>query len=113
MPADANHGRHDAIIDAVDRGVNPLISVSKTTRNKTHSHPIIASWVQTMTNSEPAKRLYRARASLCEWANAAISSTFGLRQFLVRGLSRVRCAALVYALTLNLTQHRATLLASA
>lgn len=111
--ADANHGRHDGILDAVERGVNPLIAVSKRTREKNHSDPVLASWVETMATSEEAKRLYRARAGLCEWANAAISTTFGLRQLLVRGLRKVGCVALLHGLTLNLTQHRATLLSLA
>jgi len=56
-----------------------------------------------------AKELYRARAGLCEWTNAQAAGRFGLRQFLVRGLAKTSCVALLVAITTNLTQHLVTL----
>lgn len=48
-------------------------------------------------------------AGLCEWTNAQFAARFGLRQFLVRGLERTTCVALLAAITSNLIQHLATL----
>ena len=48
-----------------------------------------------------AKAIYKDRASTAECVNA-ISRNRGLRQFLVRGLAKVRAVALWFALAHNL-----------
>jgi transposase len=109
--ADANHGGHAGIIDAVERGVNILVPVPRRTREKTTSEPdkpAIADWKAQM-ETEDAKALYRARASLCEWTNAQTAGRFGLRQVLVRGVSKATTVAMLVAITINLTQHLSTL----
>jgi transposase len=60
----------------------------------------IAEWRQRMGTSE-AKEIYRERASTAECVNA-ISRNRGLRQFLVRGLDKVRAVILWFALAHNL-----------
>ena len=109
--ADANHANHEGIAAAVARGVETLVAVPSRTRasgpNGNHE-PAIAEWKQHMETDE-AKRLYRARAGLCEWTNAQFAGRFDLRQFLVRGLDKTTSVALLCAITSNLTQHLATL----
>ena len=109
--ADANHGNHAAIVDADARGVNVVIAVSKRTREssaKADAHPAITAWKARMETDE-AKQLYRARASLCEWSNAQAAGRFRFRQLLVRGVEKATSVALLVAITTNLTQHLATL----
>ena len=61
---------------------------------------VIAEWRTRMGTAE-AKEIYRERASTAECVNA-IARNRGLRQFLVRGLAKVRAVALWYALAHNL-----------
>jgi len=60
----------------------------------------IAEWRQRMGTPQ-AKEIYRERASTAECVNA-ISRNRGLRQFLVRGLEKVRAVVLWFALAHNL-----------
>jgi transposase len=60
----------------------------------------VAAWRQRMATPE-AKEIYKERASTAECVNAAARNR-GLRQFLVRGLRKVRCVALLFALAHNL-----------
>lgn len=109
--ADANHANHEAIAEACAQGVDVLVPIPRRSQRSgpygDHT-PAIEEWKERMQSSE-AKRLYRARAGLCEWTNAQIAGRFGLRQFLVRGLEKATCVALLAAITSNLTQHLATL----
>ncbi len=101
--ADANHADHASICAAHVRGVNALIAVPKRSREsgaKGDRSPEIEAWKRLMETDE-AKRLYRARASLCEWSNAHFADRFGLRQFLVRSLDKVTSVALLIAITSN------------
>ena len=52
-------------------------------RRRMMTKPIVA-WRERMQTDE-AKEIYRARASLCELPNAHFKSRLGLSQFLVRG----------------------------
>jgi transposase len=61
---------------------------------------VIAAWRQRMGTKE-AKEIYKERASTAECVNA-IARNRGLKQFLVRGLKKVRAVALWYALAHNL-----------
>jgi transposase len=61
---------------------------------------VIAEWRQRMGTSQ-AKEIYKERASTAECVNA-ISRNRGLRQFLVRGLEKVRAVVLWFALAHNL-----------
>jgi len=60
----------------------------------------IAEWRQRMGTAE-AKQIYKERAATAECVNA-ISRNRGLRQFLVRGLRKVRAVALWFAIAHNL-----------
>jgi transposase len=52
--------------------------------------------------SEQAREIYRQRAQVAETPNLWIKAKFGLRQFSVRGLSKVRMEALWACLTYNI-----------
>jgi len=59
----------------------------------------IAAWRVRMGTAE-AKEIYKERASTAECVNAQCRNR-GLTQFLVRGLRKVKCVALLYALAHN------------
>jgi len=61
----------------------------------------VLAWRRRM-ESDAAKAIYKERASTIECVNAQIRNR-GLRQFLVRGLEKVRAVALWHALAHNLT----------
>ena len=111
--ADANHAAHDCIRAATEAGVEVLISVPTRSQNagaNADLDPAIVAWRERMTTDE-AKKVYQARASLCELTNAHLRSHHGVDQFLVRGLAKVTCVALLGAIASNVLQHAASLLA--
>lgn len=111
--ADANHANHDGIREATDRGVEVLIAVPKRSQKPgpaADNDPAIADWRERMRQPEKL-RVYRARASLCELTNAHLRSRRAIQQFLVRGLNKVTCVVLLGAITTNLLNHAASLLA--
>ena len=63
---------------------------------------IIAQWRERMGTDE-AKAIYKERAATAECVNA-LARNRGLRQFLVRGLEKVRAVALWFALAHNLVR---------
>ena len=110
--ADANHAAHDCIRTATEAGVEVLISVPTRSQNagaNADLDPAIVAWRERMTTDE-AKQVYRARARLCELTNAHLRSHHGVDQFLVRGLAKVTCVALLGAIASNVLQHATTLL---
>ncbi|MND06839.1 hypothetical protein D3C83_284690 [compost metagenome] len=60
--------------------------------------------------TDEAKKLYRARASLCELMNAHLRTHHGVDQFLVRTVAKVTSVVLLGAIASNLLQHASTLL---
>lgn len=54
--------------------------------------------------TEEAKRVYRKRGAVAEFPNLCIKERFGLRQFSVRGLEKVRIEAVWVCLTYNIQQ---------
>jgi transposase len=62
----------------------------------------VAEWRRRMNTAE-AKEIYKDRASTAECVNA-IARNRGLRQLPVRGLSKIRCVVLLFALAHNLAR---------
>lgn len=60
----------------------------------------VAAWRKRM-DSEESKGIYKLRSSTSETVNADLKSFRGLHALTVRGLSKVRCAALWSALAYN------------
>ena len=104
---------HRVIRRCAELGVQALISVplrSQKVGPHADSDPAVCAWRERMC-TEGAKRLFRARASLCELSNAHLKQHHGVAQVLLRGLEKVTCVAMLAALAANLVAHAAKLLA--
>jgi hypothetical protein len=69
-------------------------------RAKASDNPAVGAWRERM-GSDEAKALYKKRAATAECVNAQ-SRNRGLQQFRVRGLAKVKCVVLFFALAHNL-----------
>ena len=69
----------------------------------------VLAWKQRMASAE-GKEIYRQRAATSETVNADLRSYRGLTQLTVRGLSKIKCAALWCALAYNVMHFGAALL---
>ena len=68
---------------------------------KAKDPPEIATWRARMSTEE-GKKSYKERASSAEWTNAQVKQRHGVRQFSIRGLSRVTSMMLLVAITHDL-----------
>ncbi len=109
MLVDGGFAKHDDIekVSTPENGTTVYAPVQKSRKKDRDPHAprpgdseVIAAWRQRMGTDE-AKEIYKERASTAECVNA-IARNRGLRQFLVRGLPKVRAVALWYALAHNL-----------
>jgi transposase len=110
--ADANHASHDCIRAATQKGVEVLVAVPKPSKNpgpNSNDDEPIRAWRVRM-NTDEGQALYRARASLCELTNAHLRTHHGIDNFLVRGIAKITCVALLAGIAANLVQHAAILL---
>jgi len=94
-------------VSSPERGTKVYAPVQKPKKDARDPHvprpgdsETIAEWRRRMGTPE-AKAIYKERASTAECVNA-IARNRGLRQFLVRGLAKVRAVALWFALAHNL-----------
>ena len=104
---DGGFARFDAVQSASDLGTQVYAPVPAPNNAKHDPHrpramdsPAIAEW-RTRMGTEQAKAIYKQRAAIAECVNAQARNR-GLRQFMVRGLDKVRTVALWYALAHNL-----------
>jgi transposase len=105
--ADGGYTKLDDIKVLAGAGVTVYVPVA-TPRDKTRDPyvpqpsdaPAIAEWRMRM-GTQAAKTVYKERAATAECSNAQ-SRNRGLRQFVVRGLDKVRTVALWHALTHNM-----------
>jgi transposase len=104
---DGGYARRDAIEDAETHGTTVYAPVLKPHDASRDPHAprgddsvALARWRERMGCSE-AKEIYKQRAATAECVNA-IARGRGLKQFVVRGLSKVKAVALWYALAHNL-----------
>ena len=109
MLVDGGFTKHEDIqkVSSADQGTVVYAPVPKPKDPQRDPHEpragdsqVIAAWRQRMGTAE-AKEIYKDRASTAECVNA-IARNRGLRQFLVRGLAKVRAVALWLALAHNL-----------
>jgi transposase len=112
--ADGGHAKMEDIVQVEERGVVVIMPPSERAKpieqlRREGAAPQILSWRERMETAE-AKKLYRARASLCELNNAHQKSLHGIRQFLVRGTAKVMCVVLMGAIATNLTQFAGALI---
>jgi hypothetical protein len=66
-------------------------------------NPILTSFREAMVTPE-RKQIYRQRSQIAEFPNAWIKEKLKLRQFHVRGLSKVKAEAIWAVLTYNVPQ---------
>src|SRR5271166_105381 len=105
--ADGGYAKLDDIKALAEAGVTAYVPVP-TPRDKTRDRhapqqadaPAIADWRERM-GTEQAKEIYKERAATAECSNAQARNR-GLRQFVVRGLDKVRNIAVWHALTHNM-----------
>lgn len=69
-------------------------------KRKSTDSKTVGDWRERM-GTDDAKELYKERAATAELVNAQARNR-GLQQFLVRGIPKVKCVALIYALTHNM-----------
>lgn len=107
--ADGGFAKHEDIdrVSAPEVGCTAYLPVPqpkdpKNDRYAPHpkDSPAVAAWRQRMQTAE-AQAIYRERAATAECVNA-LARNRGLRQFLVRGLAKVKAVALWYAVAHNL-----------
>lgn len=110
--ADGGHAKHEDIVEAMRLGVDVIVPP------KDNAKPIeqlgnvpseVLDWRHRMETDE-AQRLYRARAGLCELANAHQKGTQGLTQVVVRGLTKVTNVVMLGAISANILAHATNLL---
>jgi len=106
---DGGFAKHEDIekVSSPENGTVVYAPVQKPKKDERDRHvprpgdsEVIAEWRRRM-GMAAAKEIYKERASTAECVNA-IARNRGLRQFLVRGLSKVRAVALWFALAHNL-----------
>lgn len=106
---DGGFAKHEDIekVSSPENGTEVYAPVQKPKKGDRDPHvprpgdsEVIAEWRRRMGTPE-AKTIYKERASTAECVNA-IARNRGLRQFLVRGLAKVRAVALWFALAHNL-----------
>lgn len=108
--ADANHVTLADIEAAAQRGVAFIAPVPQRMQQSRIEHKgTVGRWLE-QTQTAEAKHRFRARASLCELANAHLKDRFGMERVLVRGAAKLTCVALLTSLTFNVLQHAAALL---
>ncbi len=113
LVADAGHAKHADIAAAMARGVDVIVPVPDDPRHtsgaRNNSTPEVVAWRQRMEKPDAAE-MVRWRASACELSNAHAKQRFGMRQFLVRGTSKVTCVVLLTVLVSNMLAHASALL---
>jgi hypothetical protein len=102
-PESAQDYEGEAEVQMGDGGFRPAYNLQLATAGSGDGGPRTMQTLQ-------AKELYRARASLAELSNAHLKSRMGLGQFLVRGLQKVTCVALLGAVAANMLAHARALL---
>jgi len=111
--ADGQHATVKDVKACLSQDVQPCISLPERMATGKGPHvdrsPEMEAWRELM-QSEAGKAEARARASLVENVNAQVKSRYGLEQFAVRGLDKVKCVALMVALAHNLAAHGPALL---
>ena len=112
--ADGGHVKHADIVETEKKGIAVIAPPAETAKTAEQmraegADAHLVAWRERM-DGEEAKKLYKARASLVELANAQQKEHRGLTQFLVRGLPKVTTCVVLGALASNILQHAGRLL---
>lgn len=109
--ADGGFAKHDDITDVTKLGVEIIVPPKKNAKpieEMENISPEVLAWRMRMETKE-AKKEYKARAGLCELANAHQKGTQKLTQFLVRGTRKVTNVVLLGAMSANILTHASNL----
>lgn len=112
--ADGGHVKHADIIETERKGIAVIAPPAETAKTAEQmraqgADEHLIEWRERM-DGEEAKKLYKARASLVELANAHQKEHRGLTQVLIRGLPKVTTVVVLGALASNILQHAERLL---
>jgi len=107
--ADGGHVKHEDIVEMQNKGIAVIAPPAETAKTADELRAAgadehVVTWRERM-ETEEAKRLYKARASLVELVNAHQKEHHGLTQFLVRGLAKVTTMVTISALAFNILQN--------
>jgi transposase len=113
---DGGYAKHDDIDDLDARGITVFCPVPKPRTDAIDPHArrpndsdATAAWRTRMATDE-AKQIYVDRAATIETVNADLRRWRGLQQLPVRGATKVRALAMLYALTFNILRLPRSLL---
>lgn len=107
---DGGFAKHEDIDALAARGVTVFCPVPKS--RKPGIDPYVprpgdsaatAAWRERMTTDD-AKQVYKQRAATIETVNADLRARRGMQQLPVRGATKVRALAMLYALTFNIVR---------
>lgn len=114
MLADGGFVSKQEIISLTQRGVTVYAPVKEEEKKQKKGidpfapapgdAPEVAAWRCRMGQPE-AKEIYKHRPEAAEWVNAQARNR-GLQQFRVRGLAKVKCVALIYAIVHNMVHSQ-------
>jgi len=110
--ADGGFAKHEDIASAMKQGVDVIVPPgerAKPLEKLGDVAPEVRAWRERM-EADDAKKLYKARAGLCELANAHQKGTQALTQVLVRGAVKVTNVVLLGAISANILAHASKLL---
>jgi transposase len=104
--ADANHIKHEDIQAMHEKGIAVIAALPDTAKTVEqlrigNAKPGVIAWRERM-ETEEAKKLYRARASLVELTNAHQKDHHDVVQVLVRGIEKVTSVVLLNVLASNI-----------
>lgn len=104
--ADANHVKYEDLQAMHDKGIAVISAPPDNAKSveqlrAENAEPGVIAWRERM-ETEEAKKLYRARASLVELTNAHQKDHHDLSQVLVRGLAKVTSVVLLNVLASNI-----------
>lgn len=113
---DGGYAKHDDIDELAARGVTVFCPVPKPRKEGIDLHArkpddsdATAAWRARMATDE-AKQIYVQRAATIETVNADLRARRGMQQLPVRGATKVRALAMLYALTFNILRLPRSLL---
>ncbi|HWB73883.1 MAG TPA: IS1182 family transposase [Nannocystaceae bacterium] len=113
---DGGFAKHDDIDELATRGITVFAPVPKSrtegidphARHR-HDSDATAAWRARMATDD-AKQIYAQRAATIETVNADLRAWRGLQQLPIRGATKVRALAMLYALTFNILRLPRSLL---
>lgn len=113
---DGGFAKHEEIDELATRGITVFAPVPRSRKEgidpharHRHDSDATAAWRARMATDD-AKQIYTQRASTIETVNADLRAWRGLQQLPIRGATKVRALAMLYAITFNILRLPRSLL---